>query len=82
MSKVCVGGGVDVLWLGLRVGEVVWVSFHFNLAVKPMTFRKADLITILVKNPMERRQLRRKFQFKMWEENPQRIVPGKTHAVR
>ncbi len=46
------------------------------LIVKTRILRKVNLITVLAKNPMERRQ-GRKFQFKMWEENPRELFQGK-----
>ncbi len=42
------------------------------MVAKPRNLRKVSLITIPAKNLIERRQ-RRKFQFKMWEENPREL---------
>ena len=46
-----------------------FISFILILVVKPRTLRKVNLITVLAKNPMERRQWR-EYQFYMLEENP------------
>ncbi len=53
------------------------ISFHlWMLVVKPRTLRRANLITVLAKNSMERTQ-RGKLQFKMSEENPRELFQGK-----
>ncbi len=48
--------------LGSNNGNISFHFISFILVVKPRTLRKANLITVLVKNPTERRQ-GRKFQF-------------------
>ncbi len=68
-KRVCVVGGLGG---SQRIN-------HFSsliLAVKPRTLRKANLITTLAKNPMERKQ-GRIFRFYTWEGNPRELFQGK-----
>ena len=67
ISELKIHGGIYLLFILIVKPRIL----YNNIKIK----YKVNLIAILAKNPMERRQ-GRKFKCSMWEENPRELFQG------